>query len=190
MANTVERHFEGRSTKDTGETKMLTVKIRAMTGVFVVSLAAVGFFLGDRHVVAGQSYSRTGLRVSVTPSPSDKKTFSEYKGVAIGNTADMVRLKLGVPKDKSDEQDFYIFSDNESAQFYYDASHLVTAIMITYSGNLKNAPTPLAVFGEDAPPKPDGSIFKMVRYPKAGYWVSYNRSGGDDAVISVAIQKI
>ena len=30
------------------------------------------------------------------------------------------------------------------------------------------------VFGEDVPAKADGGVSKMVRYPKAGYWISYN----------------
>lgn len=125
-----------------------------------------------------------------TPTPPSHKPMSAYRGVSLGMKADEVRAKLGQPKDKSDEMDMYIFAETESAQFYYDAAHLVTAVMITYTGDLKNAPTPKEVFGEDAVAKPDGSIFKMVRYPKAGYWLSYNRSGGTDQVISVAFQKI
>ena len=39
-------------------------------------------------------------------------------------------------------------------------------------------------------PKPDGSIFKMIRYQDAGYWVSYNRQAGEKAVVIVMIQKM
>lgn len=169
---------------------MLMGRIHAVTGVFVVALMTAGLFLGDPTVPAGPPSVIEMLQIAPTPAPGDKKIYSEYKGVAIGTTADDVRKKLGPPKDKSDAQDLYTFSDNESVVFYYDAGHLVSAIMITYLGNLKDAPSVKDVFGEDVPPKPDGSIFKMVRYPKAGYWISYNRSGGDDAVISLAIQKI
>lgn len=118
------------------------------------------------------------------------EVFAGYKGLGIGATTVSVREKLGEPKDKSDAMDLYVFSDSESAQFYYGPAKTVTAIMITYSGDLKKAPTAKDVFGEDVAPKPDGGIFKMVRYPKAGYWVSYNRTAGDDAIVSIAMQKI
>jgi hypothetical protein len=86
--------------------------------------------------------------------------------------------------------DLYMFSDTESVQFYYDADKLVNAIMITYTGDLTKAPTAKDIFGEDVEARPDGGISKMVRYPKAGYWISYNRTAGDDAIVSIAMQKI
>ena len=167
-------------------------KIHAASGIFVVSLMTAGLILADRSVTIERVNDPKISLPTPTPAPSrmDKKTFSEYRGVFIGTTADTLRQKLGPPKEKSDAQDFYSFSDNESAQFYYDTGHLVTAIMITYIGNLNSAPTPKDVFGEDVPPKPDGGVFKMVRYPKAGYWISYNRGGGNDALLSIAIQKM
>lgn len=161
-----------------------------------ISLALVGTvflypaILSESGVI---HVTQTIARVSTldpTPTPRSKKPMSDYRDVSLGMKADDVRLKLGEPKDKSDAMDMYIFAETESAQFYYDAAHLVKAMMITYTGDLKNAPTPMDVFGEDAEAKPDGSIFKMVRYPKAGYWISYNRSGGTDQVISLAFQKI
>jgi hypothetical protein len=36
----------------------------------------------------------------------------------------------------------------------------------------------------------DGSIRKLVRYLKAGYWVSYNHVGGDEPMTTVTMQKI
>ncbi|MBK9152717.1 MAG: hypothetical protein IPM25_00535 [Chloracidobacterium sp.] len=113
-----------------------------------------------------------------------------YRAVPIGTTAEEVRKKLGDPKDKSDAQDLYIFSDDESAQFIYDGDKKVRAIMITFTGKLGEAPTPKQVFGVDAEAKPDGGIFKMVRYTKAGFWISYNKIVGDDSIISIAMQKI
>ncbi|MFZ1699712.1 MAG: hypothetical protein WBO10_16240 [Pyrinomonadaceae bacterium] len=154
---------------------------RVLSGLFVVSVLAIC------HTTANGSCSdpETSLTGGV-----QQKTFSDYKGVKIGTSTEDVRSKLGGPKDKSDAMDLYVFSDDETAQFYYDESHAVKAIMINYSGDLKGAPTPKDVFGEDVPAREDGGLFKMVRYPKLGYWVSYNRSGGDDAVISIAMQKI
>lgn len=125
------------------------------------------------------------------PAPTPEKVvFSGYKGISIGMETSAVRQKLGDPKDKSDTMDLYMFSDTESVQFYYDADKLVNAIMITYTGDLTKAPTPKDIFGEDVEARPDGGISKMVRYPKAGYWISYNRTAGDDAIVSIAMQKI
>ncbi|MBK6723504.1 MAG: hypothetical protein IPO41_00480 [Acidobacteria bacterium] len=115
---------------------------------------------------------------------------SDYRGIAIGMATNDVRNKLGNPKDKSDTMDLYTFSDAESAQFYYGPEKTVTAIMITFSGELKDAPLPRTVLGEDVEAKPDGSIFKMLRFPKAGYWISYNRTPAPDAIVNIALQKM
>jgi len=119
---------------------------------------------------------------------TDKSLFSEYKGIKIGVATDAVRAKLGSPKDRSDNLDLYTFSNNESVQFYYTAK-VVNAIVITYTGDLKGAPLAKDIFGIDVAEK-DGMIFKMERYPKAGYWVSYTRTSGNDAMVNIAIQKM
>jgi hypothetical protein len=124
------------------------------------------------------------------PKGEDEPLFSEYKGVRIGMMADEARKKLGNPQDKSDEQDFYVFNDQESAQVFYDKMHKTYAISVNYLGANTNTPLPKAVFGSDIEGKPDGSMFKMVRYPKAGYWVSYSRTSGSDPIISITIQRI
>jgi hypothetical protein len=131
-----------------------------------------------------------GSRLNAQTAPGANLGKYLYKGIAIGASADDVRKKLGDPKDKSDPQDLFVFSDQESAQFLYDASKKVTAIMVTFSGKLIGAPTAKDVFGEDVAPKPDGAVFKMVRYPKAGYWISYNKIVGDDSMVSIAMQKM
>ena len=125
----------------------------------------------------------------VSPTPLSRSPFN-YRDISIGMATNAVREKLGEPKDKSDAMDMYIIADDEVAQFYYDESKSVRAMMIIFSGDLKKAPTPRAVFGEDAVPEADGRIFKMERYPKAGYWVSYNRSAGEDPIVTIAIQRI
>ena len=145
---------------------MFTRKTVVIIAVFVISMAASA-------IAAAQS----------------PKKF-EYKGVSIGMPADTVRTKLGNPKDKSDAQDMYSFSDTETAQFYYDASHQVHAIMITFMGDLKTAPSAKDVFGEDVAPKADGGISKLEKYQKEGFWISYNRTPGADAIVSIAVQKM
>jgi hypothetical protein len=132
----------------------------------------------------------TAQRTATSPVAA-AKTFTAYKGVGLGLTADEARTKLGSPKEKGDTSDLYIFSDNESAQIYYDPTHKVNAVMITYTGSeVKNAPTAKDIFGEEVAPNAEGTIFKMERYPKAGYWISYTRTSGSDAMVNIAMQKM
>src|SRR4051812_45909212 len=70
-----------------------------------------------------------------------KPIYSGYKGVSIGTKLDDARTKLGAPKDKSDAQDYYVFSDNETAQVLYDNDHSVRVISINYIGKLQTVPT-------------------------------------------------
>jgi hypothetical protein len=37
--------------------------------------------------------------------------------------------------------------------------------------------------------RPDGSLYKMVTYPRAGYWVAYSRTTGDSPMVMIAMQK-
>lgn len=116
--------------------------------------------------------------------------FHEYRSVRIGMTTDEVRKKLNDPTDKSDEQDFFMFSDNESAQVFYDKSRKVFAISVNFLNGARDMPTAKSVFGSDIPVKPDGSMYKMVRYPKAGCWVSFSRTSGNAPLTTVTVQKI
>jgi len=160
---------------------------------FVLAVFVVCLVIGTSVMADSSSASALGGEFNNMPiaaATPETAIFAGYKGIKIGMTTEEVRKTLGAPKDKSDAMDMYVFSDHESALFYYDASHNVTALMINFTGDLKSALTPKEIFGEDVPTKADGGIFKMVRYPKSGYWISYNRSAGDDVAISIAIQKI
>lgn len=124
-------------------------------------------------------------------APEDSPVFQEYRGIQIGWLADEVRKKLGDPTDKGDVQDFYKFGDNEQAQIVYDQNtHKVTTISVDFMNGAKDVITPQQVFGADFETKSDGSKHKLVRYPKAGYWVSYSRTAGDSPIVSVTIQKL
>ncbi len=114
--------------------------------------------------------------------------FSDYKGVHIGTSADEARRKLGTPQDKSDAQDFYAFSDNETAQVSYDAQHNVASLAVFYVGGQK-VPVCKSVLGTELTAKTDGSMYRLVRYPKAGYWVSYSRTSGDSPLVTVMMQR-
>jgi hypothetical protein len=126
---------------------------------------------------------------AVGEKKADKPLYSEYKGVRLGMETSEVRKKLGDPADKGDVQDFFVFSDSESAQVFYTKGK-VMAVSVNYVGEKSGAPLPKIVLGTDIEAKADGAMHKIVRYPDAGYWVSYNRTGGGDPLITVTMQKI
>lgn len=120
----------------------------------------------------------------------NRPTFSQFKGVSIGMHADEARKKLGNPRDKSAEQDFYMFGDNQAVQVYYDKDGAVNAISIDFMNGASGIPSIKDVLGTEADKKPDGSLYKLVRYPKDGYWVSYSRTAGDSSTVTITMQKI
>lgn len=115
--------------------------------------------------------------------------FHEYKGVSIGMPMEEARKKLGSPTEKSDTQDFYAFSEKETAQVYYEDKK-VSALAVIYVGTESGAPLSKAVFGSETAAKPDGSMHRMERYPKAGYWLSYSRTAGDMPLITITLKKL
>jgi hypothetical protein len=121
--------------------------------------------------------------------PKEEPPFHDYKGVHIGMTADEARKILGNPTDKDDKQDFYSFNEKESCQVYYDDTKKVFAVSVTYLAPT-GAPAAKSILGADADTKQDGSIYKMIRFPKVGYWVSYTRTSGDAPMTIIAMQKI
>lgn len=124
--------------------------------------------------------------------PADDKEqppFHEYKGVRIGMAADEARKLLGNPADKDDKQDFYSFSDSESAQIFYDAEKKVYAISVVYIGAGARVPTAKAVLGTEVEAKPDGSMHQRLDFPKARCWVAYSRTSGDSPLVTVTLQR-
>ena len=113
--------------------------------------------------------------------PADR----EYRGVHLGMTATEARAKLGEPAMKSDEQDYYVISVNETVQIAYRAQKVVT-ISIDYIGGV-GAPDYRSVVGEGLLERPDGSLFRMVMFESERYWVSYNKSASMVPVVTITI---
>ena len=152
------------------------------------------FGLLNRALLVVISISLAGIALAQkrpNAATEEEPVFHDYRGVKLGWLADDVRKKLGNPANKSDEQDYYEFSDNEKASVYYDkATKQVTAISVDFIGAGTGILTPQQVFGAEIEAKSDGSKSRLVRYPKAGYWVSYSRTAGDSPIISVTMQKL
>ena len=129
-------------------------------------------------------------KAALDPDMDNRPAFTEFKGVSIGMPAEEARKKLGNPRDKSAEQDFYMFGDNEAVQVYYDKAGAVNAISIDFMSGANGIPSCKDVLGAEAEKKADGSVYKLIRYPNVGYWVSYSRTAGADATVTITMQKI
>lgn len=157
----------------------------------ISGIRVVSFFVVAAGLLLLSAGSAPAQRKPATLAGEEESaTFKEYRGVQLGMATDEVRKKLGTPKDKSDEQDFFVFGDNESAQIVYDASHKVITISADFLSTGNTVPTCKQVFGSEAEAKADGSMYKMVRFTKAGYWLSYNRTSGASPMTSITLQKI
>ena len=164
----------------------MTHHVRSLGLLIVNALLLLAVVL----VLSAAALAQTTRRAAAA-APDESPIFQEYRGVQIGWLADDVRKKLGNPADKGDEQDFFVFGEKETAQILYDkATHKVTAISVDFMNGASGVITPQQVFGADFETKPDGSKHKLVRYPKAGYWVSYSRTAGDTPIVTVTIQKM
>ena len=128
---------------------------------------------------------------TTTPAtqPAAEPLFREYKGVTLNMSAGEARGKLGRPEEQDKVQDFFVFSPTQRARVYYDDKGRVSAVIVTYIGKNAGAPDAKAVLGEELTPNPDGSAYKLVRYPQAGYWVAYSRTAGDEPLTIITMQR-
>ena len=52
-------------------------------------------------------------------------------------------------------------------------------------------PAPEKIFGAPVEPAADGTVYKLVRYERAGYLIVYSRTGGDaPPLVTVTMQKL
>lgn len=163
---------------------MSEIKRNFFAGLIVpILLAMLGMGWDVEVVKAQQAPSQhAGTRALQQP------IFSEYRGIRLGMTATEVRAKLGEPNLKGDDGDFYMFSETETTQVFYDAQHKTKAISIDYMGGV-GAPDPKTVVGGDLQVSSAG-LYKMVRYDNLGYWVSFNRTTGPVVVVTITMQRI
>jgi hypothetical protein len=156
-----------------------------------VSVFTVSSF-GQETVANSVKKAPSAVTAAVAKSAAPlagQPVYAGYKGVRIGTTSVETRKLLGEPRDKADAGDYYVFSDNETVQVMYDSAGTVRVISINYIGKSSGAPTVKDVLGEMVEPRPDGSLFKLVRYPKAGSFVSYNKTTGDNPMVIITWQK-
>ncbi len=163
--------------------------IRSLTRsrVFFMIVAAATLSVA---VGSASAQTRKPAAAPVAGGDEESSVFKDYRGVQLGMTSDEVRKKLGDPRNKGDEEDFFVFNDNETAQIVYDKQHKVITISADFMTSGATVPTAKQVFGSEVEAKTDGTIYKMIRFPKAGYWLSYNRTSGASPLTTVTLQKI
>ncbi len=144
-------------------------------------------------VLLGASFALATLPAAAqeqmpTPTPVSEPLYKEYKGVSLGMSVEEARRALGEPKSKGTRQDFFVFSEKEMAQVFYRAGK-VSALSVNYIGEESGAPEAMAVLGVEIKPKKDGSLYRIVRYPKAGYWVSFSQTAGKNPITTVTMRR-
>lgn len=157
-----------------------------MSILFAASIA-IGQSVSDQ--ATQEEVAEVTTSPATSPTTPNRPVFTDYRGVRIGMTVDEVRAKLD-QLNKGEKQDFLVFSERESAQIYYDDEGKVIAISIDYFGDNSNPPSPDTVLGAALQAKADGSMYKLNRYPDAGYWVSYNRTAGEKPIVTITVQKM
>ncbi|MBA3634052.1 MAG: hypothetical protein H0W58_14770 [Acidobacteria bacterium] len=171
--------------------KRTNQKILKTAGLFNATLAMLLLF-------GLTTFAQTTNMQAATMQTTSEKSVTQilqpvltnYKNVKIGTTSEEVREKLG--KAKIDDKDgfYYEISDDEIVQIRIDKDKKVRFISVTYSDEI--APKFADVFGKDImiESAADGKIYKLVRYPEAGYWVAYARSSGEKPTVTVTMQKM
>lgn len=155
--------------------------LRAVVALVIALLVAVIIAKAQTP----RSPNSNAFRDSTT---TQQPLFTDYKGIRIGMTAEEVQAKLGKGM-RIDEQEFFVFNERETLQIAYDKTNKVMGISVDFLGGV-GAPDYTTVVGPDITVRPDGSMYKMVRYDQLGFWVSYNRTSKTSvAMVTITIQK-
>ena len=64
--------------------------------------------------------AKTAISTAAKNTTAPQPSFTAYRGVTIGMSAEQVRNKIDHLQDKGKTQDFFVFSDIETAQVVYD----------------------------------------------------------------------
>jgi hypothetical protein len=121
--------------------------------------------------------------VSTTEKPTETKqpqaspAVKDLRGITIGMSADEIKDKLGKPESSDGTTMYFTLDNGESVQIGLDKDNKAILIADIFSGKDAKSPDLDDIFGTEveSPAGADGKVYKMVRYPTAGYWISYSR---------------
>jgi len=175
--------------------KSLLRRRRTIVSSIMYSVLATAIVFAFGIVAFGQD-TTTATVVAPQPKPSPaviEPAVKELRGISLGMTVDEVRSKLGKPLSQDDSGLYYSFSNTESAQIGLNSDGKVRTIATIYSGGDQNAPKFEDVFGPSVQvaASDNGRLYKMVRYPSAGFWIAYSKIGTDkNELTTVTMKKI
>ena len=173
---------------------MLATRVPAALAVLVGLFCLSGFAqtgtkekpAGAESVNVGETESASVQQPIAAPAPAAPSV----RDIELGMSVDDVKAKLGKPEVTDDTGMYFTLSGGDSVQIGLDENKKVRTVAAVYAAGSKLAPSPDEVLG-DAVEKTDGDMYKMVRYPDKGYWVSYSRSGSDKKpLVVVTLRKI
>ncbi|MDX6305040.1 MAG: hypothetical protein QOI77_2009 [Blastocatellia bacterium] len=153
--------------------------------LIMLALATLVVFVSGVNTQAQKTRAVINNAAATTQQP----LYTDYKGVRLGMTAGEARTRLGKAAFSDKDLDYYVISETETVQIAIDAQGKVKAISVDYM-NGTGAPDPKTVVGADLEPRPDGTLYRMVRYESQGFWVSYSRAAGPVVIVTVTIQKM
>jgi hypothetical protein len=160
------------------------------------SCLAVALIAGSAIAANGQAANAENQVAGLTPGKASAPkvagpAMKEFRSVAIGMSDDDVRSVWGKPKVGDETGYVFELSDDETAQISIGPDKKVTAISVTFEDG-RGAPSLTDVFGEDVSvdPADGGKIYKLVRYPQAGYWVAYYAGPGEHPTVTLTFQKL
>ncbi len=162
-------------------------KSRISTFELIFLLVGLVLLFALAGLVSNGQSKAPGTGTSKAHAQAQQQLYMEYRGVRLGMTAVEVRAKLGEPAMKSDEQDFFVISADETTQIAYNAAHKVVTISTDYVGGV-GAPDYKTAVGEGMLlTRPDGSLFKMAMYDAERFWVTYNKSAATVPTVTITI---
>lgn len=122
--------------------------------------------------------------------PALTPAIDSVREVEIGMTVDQVREKLGKPTVEDGTGLYFDLDKGDSVQIGLDPDKKVRTIAAIYAAGSKTAPSFTDVFGPTEG-ETEGDVYKLERYPEAGYWVSYSRTNSKDKpVVVVMLRRI
>lgn len=164
----------------------------------VLLLFSAAFTLGLAVSASSQTEKQDQAVSAVNPKAAVIKepdavampAMREFRDISIGTPAVELKKAWGKPAVEDKDGYLYEFSDEELVQVAIGTEKKVDAIAATFRDGT-GAPTIESVFGPGVKPAAgeNGSVYHLVRYPEAGYWVSYSSQGKGNAV-TITFKKI
>jgi len=162
---------------------------------FLLFLVFAVPFINTASIYGQESAVNSGLppyteKKNDLQTPESGPFLKEYRKVTIGMPGEVLREIWGKPVMEDSDGFLYKISESETVQVVVGPEKKITAISVTFLKG-EGAPAFTDVFGQNAVPvkSENGSVYRMVRYKDAGYWVAYSAGPADDASVSVTMQK-